>query len=300
MLLGRAFCRLLTIYTNRGSNTQDAEVHSCRRQRRRAAVAAQAAAPAAPASSATPPGRGADAHRARPVELAADAGAAGARADDPRRRAPRRRQAQRSGDRRAARRLARSGARGVPRARGVGPRPPREEPRRVRAPDRRSRKPTRSTSCAPCSTSSSAGGVAQNGDARTRSRALRARVDRMERAAAQAATSTPIIAANLDVPRPAGRARRQREAARACIAGSSTSCTSSATRRSRRAARCPVSTREHREIVERIAAGQPAAAGRALYDHVMASRERMHRTHAAPPPPRRKPNAPRRTARKSR
>jgi phosphonate utilization transcriptional regulator len=43
----------------------------------------------------------------------------------------------------------------------------------------------------------------------------------------------------------------------------------------------PVSTREHREIVERIAARQPAAAGRALYDHVMASRERMH--HAALP-----------------
>ena len=41
----------------------------------------------------------------------------------------------------------------------------------------------------------------------------------------------------------------------------------------------PVSTREHRAIVERIAAGQPAAAGRALYEHVMASRERMH--HAA-------------------
>jgi phosphonate utilization transcriptional regulator len=38
----------------------------------------------------------------------------------------------------------------------------------------------------------------------------------------------------------------------------------------------PVSTREHRAIVERISAGQPAAAGRALYDHVMASRERMH------------------------
>ena len=52
----------------------------------------------------------------------------------------------------------------------------------------------------------------------------------------------------------------------------------------------PVSTREHRAIVERIAAGQPAAAGRALYDHVMASRERMHRAHchhaAARPPPR--------------
>jgi DNA-binding GntR family transcriptional regulator len=43
----------------------------------------------------------------------------------------------------------------------------------------------------------------------------------------------------------------------------------------------PVSTREHREIVERIAAGAPAAAGRALYDHVMASRERMHATSVA-------------------
>jgi DNA-binding GntR family transcriptional regulator len=47
-----------------------------------------------------------------------------------------------------------------------------------------------------------------------------------------------------------------------------------------------VSTREHREIVERIAAGQAAAAGRALQDHVLASRERMHRTRApgAPTP----------------
>ena len=42
----------------------------------------------------------------------------------------------------------------------------------------------------------------------------------------------------------------------------------------------PISTREHRDIVERIAAGRPAAAGRALYDHVMASRERMHRARA--------------------
>jgi len=38
----------------------------------------------------------------------------------------------------------------------------------------------------------------------------------------------------------------------------------------------PVSSREHREIVDRIAAGQAAAAGRALQDHVMASRARMH------------------------
>ena len=43
-----------------------------------------------------------------------------------------------------------------------------------------------------------------------------------------------------------------------------------------------VSTREHRDIVDRIAAGQPAAAGRALYEHVMASRERMHRARNAP------------------
>jgi phosphonate utilization transcriptional regulator len=43
----------------------------------------------------------------------------------------------------------------------------------------------------------------------------------------------------------------------------------------------PASAREHREIVDRIAAGQPAAAGRALYDHVMASRERLHRARTA-------------------
>ena len=39
----------------------------------------------------------------------------------------------------------------------------------------------------------------------------------------------------------------------------------------------PVSTREHHDILDKIAAGQAAAAGRALYDHVMGSRERMHR-----------------------
>jgi phosphonate utilization transcriptional regulator len=43
----------------------------------------------------------------------------------------------------------------------------------------------------------------------------------------------------------------------------------------------PVSTREHRDIVDRIAAGQANAAGRALYEHVMASRERMHRARAS-------------------
>ncbi len=42
----------------------------------------------------------------------------------------------------------------------------------------------------------------------------------------------------------------------------------------------PVSTREHRNIVDRIAARKPLDAGRALYAHVIASRERMHRAKA--------------------
>jgi len=44
----------------------------------------------------------------------------------------------------------------------------------------------------------------------------------------------------------------------------------------------PVSTREHRTIVDRIAAKQAAAAGRALFDHVIASRERLHRLALSP------------------
>jgi phosphonate utilization transcriptional regulator len=39
----------------------------------------------------------------------------------------------------------------------------------------------------------------------------------------------------------------------------------------------PVSMREHRAIVEHIASRQAAAAGRALYEHAMASRDRVHR-----------------------
>jgi len=46
----------------------------------------------------------------------------------------------------------------------------------------------------------------------------------------------------------------------------------------------PVSTREHHDIVEKIATGQAAAAGRALYDHVMGSRERMHRAQESHAP----------------
>lgn len=46
-----------------------------------------------------------------------------------------------------------------------------------------------------------------------------------------------------------------------------------------RAGNVSVSTREHREIVERIAARNAAAAGRAMLEHVLASRERMHQSH---------------------
>ena len=38
----------------------------------------------------------------------------------------------------------------------------------------------------------------------------------------------------------------------------------------------PVSAREHHEILDKIAAGNAASAGRALFDHVIGSRERMH------------------------
>lgn len=41
-----------------------------------------------------------------------------------------------------------------------------------------------------------------------------------------------------------------------------------------------VSTREHRRIVDRIAEGDAAGAGRALHEHVIASRDRMHRSRA--------------------
>ena len=43
----------------------------------------------------------------------------------------------------------------------------------------------------------------------------------------------------------------------------------------------PAFTREHREIVSRIGSHNAAAAGRALHDHVIGSRERMHVGRAA-------------------
>ena len=130
-------------------------------------------------------------------------------------------------DRRAARRFARPGARGVPRARGIGPRAPGEEPRRVRAPDQPSRKPTRSTSCARCSTSSPAAASRRRSTAADM-RDLRALVERMDRPP-RATTSTPTTRPT-SIPRPAGRARRQRASCSRPTGGWSTSCTSTAAR----------------------------------------------------------------------
>ena len=48
----------------------------------------------------------------------------------------------------------------------------------------------------------------------------------------------------------------------------------------------PLSVREHHEILDKIEAGQAAAAGRALFEHVMGSRERMHSARAAAKPAR--------------
>lgn len=42
----------------------------------------------------------------------------------------------------------------------------------------------------------------------------------------------------------------------------------------------PMSVREHHDILDKIAAGQSAAAGAALHDHAMRSRERMHEVRA--------------------
>ena len=56
-----------------------------------------------------------------------------------------------------------------------------------------------------------------------------------------------------------------------------------------------VSLQEHRGIVDCIASGQAAAAGRLLHDHVIASRERMHRKTGSPLPSA-KPRRARRTA----
>ena len=242
-------CRLLTIYTCQPSNRNmlKSPIHATARGASRHPRHARA------------PGRDAvrRCHRAAPDQLAVHAGAAGTRADDPRRRAPGRRQAQRGHHRRHARRVARPGARGVPRARGVGPRPAREEPRRVRAPGQRrgSRRDLRTARGARRIRRPPRRAEGRTADVRD----LRALVERMDRAAARDELDA-YYRANLEVPRPAGRTRRQRQAARDLSAAG------------QRAA--PVSP------------GDARAGGRAAGLDARASRHRgQDRRRAARPPP---------------
>jgi phosphonate utilization transcriptional regulator len=114
-----------------------------------------------------------------------------------------------------------------------------------------------------------------------RVRELRARVDRMERAAAKGDVDT-YLATNVDfhdrMVELAGNAKLlvtyRRLVNELHLFRRATLAQGGA---------LPVSTREHRDIIDKIAAGEPIAAGRALYDHVMASRERMHRATMGSP-----------------
>ena len=129
-------------------------------------------------------------------------------------------------------------------------------------------------------------------------RELRARVDQMEKAAA-AADVDVYYQANLDfhdrLVELAGNAKLLFTYRRLVNELNLFRHTTLA-----QAGTLPVSTREHREIVDRIASGHAAAAGRALLDHVMASRDRMHRTRVDVPKRPAKEHSARAITRKSR
>ena len=96
----------------------------------------------------------------------------------------------------------------------------------------------------------------------------------------RATTSTPIIAANLDFHDTLVELAGNAQAARHLSAPGQRAALY------RRAALAqagalPLSSPQHHDIVDKIAAGQAAAAGRALHDHVMGSRERMHQATGA-------------------
>ena len=160
-------CRLLTIYTSTASNRKHVQdrAHRTIRYAQSAAAARRH-------------------HRAGAVEFAADAGAEGARAHDPRRRPRRRRQAQRSRDRRTrsasrADRCAKRFARSRNRAWCAW--------KRIAACScarSASRKPTKSTRCVRRSTNGSAG-ASRRPRRPSRLESLRSFVERMDRAAAQ-------------------------------------------------------------------------------------------------------------------
>ena len=240
------------------------------RNMHKAPAGARARSPDAPAGVVRRPS-----DRAGSLELAADAGRARAGADDRRRRICRRGPSSTESDiARAPRRFARPGARGLPRAGGIRTRPPRKEPRRIRPPDharrsgrdlraaRRARRARRPARRAACRTAADV-------------RELLALVDRMEQAAARGdadAYHLVNLAFHDRLVELAGNAKllamyrrlvnELNLYRRAALDAAGT---------------LPVSVSEHRAIVERIAAGQAAAAGRLLHEHVMGSRDRAHR-----------------------
>ena len=177
----------------------------------------------------------------------------------------RRQQVERGRDRRAPRRVARTRARGVPCARGIGARAAREEPRRVRAPDRRR-------------------------GSRRDLRAARVLDDRGPQGGAddRATGTLRCAASSTDGPRRRARRHRRYHAANlefhdrwwrspatgSCwrrTGGSSTSCTSTAVPTLSRAGALPVSVREHHDILDKIAAGTRRVLA-AVHDHALRSR----------------------------
>ena len=155
----------------------------------------------------TEPRRGG--HRAGQIELAPDTRAEGGRAQDPRGRAPGGKQAQRGGNRGSLGRLARPGARGLPRARGIRPRAARKEPRRIRPADsdrgdRRNLRTARGAGriCRP---------KARAGD-HARASAQAARPRRTDGKGGCEGRCRRVPRDERRVPRSAGRARRQHKA----------------------------------------------------------------------------------------
>ncbi|MEO5766112.1 MAG: phosphonate utilization associated transcriptional regulator [Casimicrobiaceae bacterium] len=133
--------------------------------------------------------------------------------------------------------------------------------------------------------------VAQSADAAT-VRELRALVDRMDKAAAKSdldAYHLATLAFHDRLVELAGNAKLLLTYRRLVNELSLYRRTALA-----EAGALPLSSHQHHDIVEKIAARQAAAAGRALYEHVIGSRERMHRSTTAVVP------AAPRTARKGR
>ena len=106
---------------------------------------------------------------------------------------------------------------------------------------------------------------------------LRALVDAHGAGGQGRATSTRYHLLNLRVPRRAGRAGRQPQAARDLPQAGQGAAPVPPRSTWPTAALLPISAREHRQIVKAIASGDADAAGRAMYDHVMDSSERTHR-----------------------